>query len=214
MNFTIPVETYLRLAGVPKIFSQSVSEEEREILRCVRLEHRNGSMFAIGTNRRVAAIYYLGKASEPMANGSVHVTLDPALIAQCEVEKPFNSKMHVVTIPEMQMVSLKTDMGYNYPGMAGKFPPKTALDDWNKWVVEPASKSSGAMSWSVEDMTALNSASPSGHIVFPTHIDANKPIVVRDIKNDNWVGLFMGNRRDDDGNAYTAAPATIPEWLK
>lgn len=210
MNFEIPVEMFVRLAGVTMRMPVGLSEEETAPLKCVRLDRINGHVYAIGTNRKVAAIYYLGK--DDGINGAVHVVVDPALIKQCEAEKPFNSVLSVTVIPALQMASLKTTFGYNYPGNGAFFPAKTPLDKWRTWAPDEIKASNGAMAWELEDMEALNRASPSGQIAFPALIDASMPVVLRDLKFDNWVGLFMPNRVDDAGRSYMVEAATLPEW--
>lgn len=212
MNFEIPVETFIRLAGVVKRRPDSTeSDEHWQALQCVRLENAGGLRFALASNRKVAAIYMLGATQEP--DGFVHVTIDKQLLKQCETEKAFNSSLFVTFIPELAIVSLKTTLGYNYPGNGGVFVKNQPLDKWRNWAnTETVAASSGAMSWNVEDMIALNSASPSGHIAFPEFIDAEKPVALRDLKVAEWVGLFMANRITDAGKTYTVEPAELPEW--
>jgi len=211
MNFNIQCEIFARLAGVSNRMPDNVTDEERGLLRCIRLERRAGHDYAIASNRKIAAIYHLGTSQEP--DNVVHIIVDAALVKQCNDEKPFNSSLAINVIPELQMASAKSTLGYNYPGNAAMFPAKTPLDGWRSWVPDkPATASVGAMAWNVEDMVALNSASPSGSIAFPQFIDANKPVVVRDIHSPDWVGLFMPNRIDDAGKAYTVDPATLPDW--
>ena len=209
MNFNLPVEIYIRLAGVSDHIPDDANDETN--FETVRVERSNGTLFAIATNRKIAAIYNLGKSEGD--NAVVHLVKDAALIAQCVSEKPFNSVMSVTAVLELQMVSIKTSFGYNFPGNGGIFPSRTKLDEWRTWgPKEPVKATKGAMSWTMHEMLALNNASMSGNIVFPEFIDAEKPIVVRDLENPNWVGLFMGNRRHDDGTIYVADGAELPDW--
>lgn len=212
MQFQIPVDIFVRLAGVTKRMPNSVNEAEQQTLKCVRLEIKNGIRFAIASNRKIAAIYHLGDTDQP--NGCVHIVTDDALIKQCETEKPYNSNLDVFVIPELQTVSLKTTLGYNFPGNGGIFPSFTPLDKWNEWVPkEPVKKANGAMAWTLDDMVALNSASPSGKINFPEIIDVNKPVVLRDREHGHWVGLFMSNMIDEEtGKSVPTEPATLPDW--
>lgn len=210
MNFEIPAETYIRLTHVPQHIREDIAEEERQLMRCVRLEHKDGHTYAVASNRRIAAIYYLGTTQEP--DGSVHLHLDPALIAQCEIEKAFNSKLHIIALPELGIASLKTTMGFQVAN-AGFFSLVTPLQNWRTWSPTAiATATKGAMAWTMWDMEALNRSSPSGRIVFPEFIDANKPVMLRDMQFSNWAGLFMPNLANDKKEAYTAEPATIPEW--
>lgn len=213
MNFEISCEIYVRLAGITRRMPDNVDDNERLLLRCVRLERKDGHNYAIASNRKIAAIYHLGESSE--ADGVAHLIVNVDLVRQCEMEKPFNSVLSVTVIPELQMASAKTMLGYNYPGNAAIFPAVTPLTDWRSWAPDkPVTATVGAMSWKMEHMEALNSASPSGEIAFPEFIDANKPVVLRDIKSPDWVGLFMPNRVDDAGNVYTVDPAELPKWFR
>lgn len=214
MNFEIPAETFVRLAGVTRRIPVGLDETEIKYLRCVRLERVNGHVFAIASNRKVAAIYHFMDTVIGV-DGVAHITIDPALIKQCETEKPFNSSLYITVIPELQMASVKTTLGYNYPGNGMIHFAETPLDNWRKWVPdEPITETNGAMSWNIEDMEALNRASPSGEIAFPEFIDASAPVILRDIKSPDWLGMFMPNRVDDNGRGYTVTPAELPTWFK
>ena len=209
MNFEIPAEIYVRLANVTK----RIPDDDGGNLGCVRLENRNGDAFAISTNRRIAAVYYLGKSKD--GDGFVHVTNDDVLINQCVSETPFSSILHITAIPELQMASAKTTYGYNYPGNAGVFPPDARLNDWrNLAPATPIKKTNGAMSWTLDDMLSLNSASMSGKLAFPEFIDVRSPVIVRDIEYPNWLGVFMPTRREDGGKSYAVEAATVPAWWK
>ncbi|AHJ10738.1 hypothetical protein P106B_55 [Rhizobium phage vB_RglS_P106B] len=210
MNFEIPVETYIRLCGVSNYIRDDIPEDERQLLRCVRLEHKKGHSYALASNRKIAAIYYLGTTTE--IDGSAHLSVDNNLLKQCETEKAFNSKLHIIALPELGVISLKTTMGFQVP-QAGFFSLTTPLQSWQTWAPdEPVKASKGAMAWHMTDMQALNAASPSGRIAFPDLIDANKPVVLRDQHFPDWCGLFMGNLVNDKGQAYTVEAAELPKW--
>jgi hypothetical protein len=212
MNFILPVETYLRLAALPARFtSKSVTEEEKKLLQCVRLENKNGHAYAIATNRRIAAVFYLGATDQP--DGAAHITIDKRLLAQCETEKAFNSQLFVTTIPMLNAISLKTTLGYVFPEAGGFFSDETPMKAWRTWVPkQEAAMSVGAMKWNLSDMMALNACSPSGDVVFPEFIDANQPVIIRDYKVDNWLAMFMSNILTEDGKVMLADPATLPTW--
>lgn len=212
MNFQIPCETFLRLANVPQYFAAKWAQEEVTALRCVRIEAKNGSLYAIASNGKIAAIVSLGATDQP--DGAIHLTLEPSVMTQCEMEKAFNSNIHVVGVRELAIVSAKTTMGFNCPASFGYFMnAATHLENWRNWPSsEEIKRTKGAMSWTLQDMISLNASSPSGRINFPEFIDANKPVVLRDNEFDNWVGIFMPNRVDDNGKVYTVEPSALPEW--
>lgn len=216
MNFEISAEIFLRLARLPASIPQrvlNIPSEDVESIKCVRLEYRNGNYYAIATNRKIAAVYYLGTTAEE--NAVAHISIDPKLIAQCETEKQFKSTLQIISIPALQMITLKTMLGWVFPGNAGVFPPPQGrLNEWMTWVPKSEIKvSSGAMAWTADDMVSLAAASPSGRVRFPEFIDAMQPVVLRDIVDLNWMGVFMSNvSNEDTGNVYTIEPATVPEW--
>lgn len=215
MNFEISAEIFMRLAKIPALIPQrvlNIPSEDAESIKCVRLEYRSGNYYAIATNRKICAVYYLGTTAE--ADAVAHITIDPALVAQCEVEKQFGGKLQIVSIPEMQIVTLKTLFGWNYPGNAGVFPPPQGrLNEWMTWVPKTDVKASvGAMSWSADNVSALVEASPSGRVAFPEFIDAMQPVIMRDIIDPNWFGVFMTNVVDENEQVTTIDPARIPAW--
>lgn len=212
MNFSIPCETFARLANVVKWFPPN---ETRDWLRCVYIEHRNNEAFAVASNAKIAAIEYLGETSGP--DGSVKVTIDPALITQCETEAAFKSVLQITTIPELNMASAKTSLGYNYPGTAALFTTEpTHFDTWRKWFPEAMPTApNGAMYMTAEYIAMLGKSSPSGRLVFPEFIDTRKPVVVRDIDDPNWTGLFLPIlTKNSDNSPVEYEPATIPDWVK
>ena len=217
MNFEISAEIFLRLGNVASVIPQRVLDEiddaTLETIKCVRLEYLNGHYYALASNKKIAAIFYLGKTEQP--NGVAHITNDAKLLKQCEAEKAFGSTLFISVVPELQIASVKTTLGYNYPGNAGLFPPAAApLNSWTTWVpkTQPAA-SKGAMSWMLDSIEALNKASPSGCVVFPEFIDAMHAVVLRDRDTPNWCGLFMANAYNDQTKkVHTLEPATLPEW--
>lgn len=213
MNFQIPCEIFVRLANVPKYFAAKWTEEQRKDLSCVRIEAKNGNLYAVAANGKIGAVVNLGATNEK--DDAIHLTLDPAVLAQCEIEKAFNSHIHVVGVKELAIVTAKTTLGFNCPIGFGYFmTAATHLENWRNWPSSaPITKTKGAMSWTMRDIMALNASSPSGIINFPEFIDANKPVVLRDNEFDNWVGVFMPNRIDDTtGKVYVVEPAALPEW--
>ena len=59
------------------------------------------------------------------------------------------------------------------------------------------------------DIETLWRVSPTGELVFPEVIDANKPVIVRDVNDDNWIGVFIPSIE----GKRIVKPATLPEWL-
>lgn len=209
MNFTIPCETFFRLTHVLK---NTKPGETADYLKSVYLENHEGKAFAIATNRKVAAIEFLGETTEP--NGSVNITIDPALVKQCETEKSFNGIMYVHFNEMLNFATVKTQMGYNFPGNAAVNPGKeTEFQSWRKWFPDAMPKKpNGATVFGAEWIANLGRSSPSGEIVFPTVIDCHVPVLVRDLHDPKWFGLFMPEYAPG-GNVVDVEPVSLPDWL-
>lgn len=208
MKFIISCNTFFRLASITQFFQPSTPDEIVQKLRCVRVEHRKGKTFAIATNYKIAAVEYIGETTEP--DGFAHIIADKTLIDQCKNESPFASMLEIITIPEIATASAKTMLGFIYQGNACIFPDNTPMDDWLSWAdTKTVTKNNGAMFWNLDYILPLFEASPSGKIVFPAFIDVDVPVVLRDRKHDNWVGLFMPKPAPADG---VAEPAVLPIW--
>jgi hypothetical protein len=177
--------------------------------RVVRLEHKGGKKYAVASDRKNAVVYLLGETDQP--DGAFNIVADAAMIAACTNEIPFKGNLEIVAIPGVG-ASAKTTFGFVYSGNAVNFEDRTKLADW-RTLYEPIKKSRGAMFWNVAGISQLAAASISGSIRFPEFIDGGKPVIVRDVIDPNWYGLFMANRFVD-GQSVEVEPATLPDWAK
>lgn len=203
MQFTIPCEIYAKFAQL------AVSAADKN-WHCVRIEHKGGKKYAIASDRFNIVIYYLGTVNEP--DGALHVVADQALINASVNEIAFKGNVEIVPVPELKIASAKTTFGFIYSGNPVMFDDATHLSRWRE-IYEPAKKSRGAMFWNVDGIRQLAAASISGSIRFPEFIDAGKPVIVCDVIDPNWFGLFLPTRRDGN-ESYEVEPATYPDWAK
>jgi len=210
MDFAISCETFARLANVVKDFG---TNEPRQYLKSVYIEHKAGNAFAIATNSKIAAIEFLGQVA--IGDGSVNVVADPVLIQQCRTEGQFNGVLTVSVNEVLKFATAKTALGFTYPGNAAIITDRTEFHDWRTWTPDkPVSKSKGAMFWNTENIALLGASSPSGRLLFPEFVDATKPVVIRDITDENWFGLFMPNRLAEGEVITYMEGAKLPEWFK
>ncbi len=210
MKFQIPCETYYRLSKILSYFQPDIDDEIKQKINCIRLENSNGILIAVATNQKIAVIEKIGATNQP--NGAVHIVVNEKLINQAKTEKVYNSFIEVIAIPQMAMASAKTMLGYTYEGNVAIFPTETPMDDWRDWAAdEPIKKSKGAMYWNTIYLNMLNESSLSGKLAFPEFIDTEKPVVLNDIENPNWIGLFMPKRADSE---IQVSPAQLPKWWK
>ena len=198
MEHTIPCETFARLCNVLKYMPT-----DDPWCNSVRLERG----LAIVTNRQYLAIEKIdNQVDEPL-----HVIADPALIAQCQVEAMYHGKLHIVANSMLKYASLKSTMGYQFPGNAALYlDTKCDPERWRDIVPrELPKKSKGSMSLECGALANLVESSPSGRIIFPEQIDWSVPVLVRDAVDPNWCAVFYVR---ESGQIHE--PATIPGWLK
>lgn len=183
-------------AGILQRLSTLSTFTTDPLLRCIRLEIKDRKMLAITTNGTVGVIEYLGNIDN--VDEVCHIRLNDIIMSMFKTEDVIS----VETIPELAMgkINGRTDCFL--------WPDETPLNEWEKWL-DPATESKGFMYWDTYQVQMLFDASPTGKIVFPQLIDVTKPIMLRDARFENWLGLFIPRpARDEDINA-----AILPEWL-
>lgn len=197
-DFSIPCETFLRLS---KVLTRNPDLQPS----WNTLRYDNGCL--VVSDRRFMAIEQIGSAA-----GIAHIIADEALLAQCEVEAKFNSRL-AITVNEMLGFAVgKTSLGYVTPSNLLYTGEVDA--GWTRWrdivlqCQEPAKKPNGGMFWDIEGISRLAASSPSGLIVFEEVVDTNRPTLIRDIKDYQWLGVFHPNSSQDH---YSAA--ALPSWM-
>lgn len=205
MNTEISCEIYSRLSEIPISVHP---EDKRKYFKSVFIERKANTLFAVVTNGNIAAIERIGEDIGP--DECTALTVDPVLIKQCEVETAYNSKLVIVANPLLSFTAIKTTFGYNYPGNGMvQLPDKNHFNAWREWGPdEMPVRTSGAMFWNGAAILMLATASPSNGLCFPEFIDTGKPVVVRDLNSDDWMGLFMPT-----ADGAKIEPATIPDWI-
>lgn len=206
MRFTIPCKTFNRLAIIPQNFTEDVPEETRSILKCIRLENHKGNTIAITANQKVAAIELIGKTNEP--DGHVHLLVNDEILKAASNE---HDVFEVFSAPAIGIGSLKSMFGYQHSGNACIYPKETVMDKWREWAPKkPVTKSKGAIFLNLNYIELLNKSSPSGRLEFPCYVDVDQPVVLRDINNPSWVGLFTP--RPPPLHPADVKGATLPNW--
>ncbi len=207
MDLSIKCETYLRFAQICKFFDPSIKPEVKEKINTVRIEVKNGKVFAIATNEKIAAVEFLYNTEHQDA--SIHLIIDDSIIQQCETEKMFDSSLTISVFQEIAVATLKSDLGYTHVGECCHWFDETPLDNWASWFPDTEyKKSKGAMYWDVGQVEALMCSCPSGFITFPEFIDANSPVLIRDVKNPNWAGVFIPSHPSEP-----STKAKKPDWI-
>ena len=88
------------------------------------------------------------------------------------------------------------------------WPDESPLDKWREWFIT-SDESDGFMYCNLLEVLTLWDCSPTGELVFPELLNANEPVIVRDINDDDWLGVFI----PANSGKELLKPATLPEWL-
>lgn len=197
-EYKIPCDVFVRLAAV----HHTQADEPNTFDNTLRLE---GGL-AISSNRKIMVIEKISKNNGPAA----HFKFSDELVKQARIEAPHGGIIIISHSPDMGFAVAKTNFGFSLT--ENLLVTSDGLNPWGDWrnlLPEPPTSQKGVMFWSLPEMIALNQASPSGTIVFPTFINSDYPVLVRDQNDENWLGLFMPSSADRNEE-----PAEIPEWLK
>lgn len=211
MKFEIKCSAFLRLASVCNFFKPTMPHELKEQINTVRLEKINGKTIGIATNQQIAVMEILPQFELGENAKVIHIVLDPILINQCKLEKFLDGSLYINAIPEMAIAQARTSSGWNYPGNACHWFAETIMDEWNMWALPIPTKSTKIMAWDLAHIQALFEASPTGHIYFPQYIDAEKPVIIRDRNNPDWVGIFIPKPSNTESQKESAK---LPDWWK
>ena len=211
MDFILKCEIYKRLISVTDYMKPSMGADDKERLSCVYLEYKDGHYYAVSTNRQLASVYYLGEINQPDAHA--FVVRDDRLIKQCDFEMQYDSSFVFTVVPEIAVGTARTLMGWEMEGNCCIFPEFSPQITWRDWGFpdKTPQANNGVMYWDISNVTSLAATSPSGKVYFPQHIDVKKPVVIRDIHDDNWCGMFMADPCPED--KQVTKPAEIPTWI-
>lgn len=215
MDFTISCDTIARLAPIAQ--HQTIGEP-RDYLSAIYIERVKNSVFVVSTNRYTAAIEHIPNTIAA-GDGWMLLKLHDKLIEQCKTEAAFNSRLHIVYVPEMYFATAKTDFGYvcadniayqPAPIMNEKFTDvRREFEMWRMWAPGKLAKAShGAFELNAQQIAHIAQAAPSGKILFPEFIDCRDGVLVRDSVSENWCGLFMAR------GEKVFKGINYPEWLK
>lgn len=200
-DFTIPCETVVRLSHILSI----VAADAEPHFHTIRIEDG----LAIVTNKKVMVVEKIGGP-----DGVVHLIVSPELLAQCVTETAFASSLTIVTVDALKFATAKTTLGYIHPGNCALWRDgPVEFDRWREIVARLQTRPTapnGGMMWYPNNIAAVGNASPSGTVIFEEIIDINASVIVRDLHDPNWFGVFNPYSTDD----VPYSPATLPGWAK
>lgn len=206
-TFFIQTKRLYRLVSVCNFISSHLEESVKNKITTVLFENKNGMSYAVSTDSLIASVEFLGKTDKP--DGSCYLILSDKLKEQLNKEYLTDHVISITTFPQMAISMLQSTSGFNLSDCLHWW-DDSELRNWRRWFPAPASKSSGVMYWDLFKIESLLRASPSGKVIFPSFIDASKPLMVRDYHNDNWMGVFMAQSPHMD----EYEPAELPDWFK
>lgn len=187
MQIEISGSVLKRLSNVGQNVPQN---ESRTWLKSVFVQRRGGHAWAGSTDSRFAAVEYLG-----VSPGD-----DGFLVLQCAEWN--EGPVAILDMPELNWCSVAVI----------RDPEAIAtLQNWRNWFPTEAPTQPGKpMYLDVDGMASLVASSPSGRVVFPKIIDAEKPVFISDVAEPNWRGVFFAQ----GANGVFINGATLPEWIK
>lgn len=180
-------------------FSKLVDNEEY-----IRIEIKDHKAFMIASNEIIACVKYL-KGSFG-TDEIIYIKVDENFRERMKFDSKFSTSVILETVPEFGLATLKTDKDISESLI---YLDETFYDEWRSWFVE-SSENKGFMFWDTYQIIKLFECSPSGQITFPAVINSSKPVLLRDITDSEWVGVFIPTAKDDK----KSKPAELPEWLK
>lgn len=180
-------------------FSKLVDNEEY-----IRIEIKDRKAFMIASNEIIACVKYL-KGSFG-TDEIIYIKVDENFRERMKFDSKFSTSVILETVPEFGLATLKTDKDISESLI---YLDETFYDEWRSWFVE-SSENKGFMFWDTYQIIKLFECSPSGQITFPAVINSSRPVLLRDITDSEWVGVFIPTAKDDK----KSKPAELPEWLK
>jgi len=211
MKFELSCEQYSRLYPAALQIDEKSAIANRDFMRSIRLEHKNGKSLMVATCGSILACECLGETDEP--DCAINLKLDEKLRRQCVAEIQFDSKLHITFDLASGWIAAQTTLGYSHTanlntGFDWEF---ENIDDWRQIVAVGTKprKSSGAIAVEADWLIRLTETSPSKSIVFPERFDTQQALIITDLNDPNWFGLFLANKR-----AQKSSSATQLNWFE
>lgn len=204
-ELAIPCETFVRLVHVATRPGEGVKDQEWR--HSMRFEIHNGTLVALTTCGNLIAIEKL--ADIPDAAEFVTGITVASDFVEFVSRGVVNDDVLLITVAPGWTVA-RLASGPMYPNNADW--PHT---DWPAWrdllPADQPKKAMGVMAFQGEHIARMAKSAPSGTFTCPRYVDPAHPVVVRDTRDPNWVGIFKVNK---PGGEFSHEPATIPDWVR
>lgn len=175
------------------------------LLPLLKIEISGQHIYLIGSNNTIACVQYIGDTDQ--SEDSCYINVDDKFTEIVNNEAKIGGSLTFETLPELAMGSVVDTLGEVYTNLIS-WPDESDLDNWKNWF-KLSTEQNGFLYCDLLDIETLWRVSPTGELVFPEIINADEPVIVRDVNDDNWVGAFIPTLADD----RVLKPATLPEWL-
>lgn len=208
VDFAIPCATFRRLAGVALQHGEQ-DRDNRDWLRCVRMEIHKSHMIAVASYGLVLVAEKI-KTDEFMTEGeTVCITVEPEMLAFVERGALNDDVLIITPAPGWTVARLASGAIYT------KDAEHPGADKWPAWrdliPADLPNKTSHALAFSGAEIARMSAAAPSGAFVCQKHVNVDRPILVNDVLDPHWIGLFLGRNESND---QPYEPARIPDWMR
>lgn len=206
VDFIVPCSTYRRIA---RAALQHDEADSRKFLQCVRLEIHTEHILMIAACGPILVVERIKSDGENADAGAVvHVTVEPEFLEFVERGVSTDDVLIVSPVPSWTAARLASGAMYfknaEWPG-ADQYP------NWREIIpADLPNKTTTALAFNGDEIKRMSETAPSGEFVCPKFIDTNRPVIVRDIADSEWCGVFLS--QDHNGRPFD--PAKIPDWVR
>jgi hypothetical protein len=199
MEIIIPCDVIARLS----VMLAHESDGTEECFTYFRIEKN----LIIATNKKFMAIEKIWGTA---LDGHVYLRPLPALIEACRNEALYKSQLQINVVPQVRLSSARTTLGAIFADCINwDIAPDAKFNDW-RVIVDRANAPKSAKAPVYLNLSLLEmlvQSSPSRAIVFPEIINIDHPMLVRDVSDDGWLGLFQPYTMYEKYKA-----AVLPHW--
>lgn len=204
VDFVIPCTTFRRLVHASL---QPTDNDKRDWLRCIRFEAHKGAFIAVAS---YGHILVAEKINNDMGDDmAICVTISPEFLAF--VDRGITNDDSLIVTPAPGWTVARLAGGAIFPGSV----EWAGSDQWPVWrdllPVDMPKKALAPMAFTGSHIDRMAKASPSGTFACQKYAEAEQPVIVRDINDPLWLGLFKVDRTGP-GQAFEFA--TVPDWVR
>lgn len=204
MEFLVPCQTFYQLATVAAL---NPADGQHSYMRAVVFHRRSGFSYVWASSPHVLSCYNLGKSEGE--DVTIVINYDPILTERCRIDGDADGELKVM-VPGGMMAIISSNMGYIHSGDLLNKDTAQVDEMWRRAVPdELPTTHNGALFIDTSLLPLLGASSPSGRFAFPEFIDSTKPVIVRDVVDPDWFGVFHPKQTTASANTI----AKLPGWF-